>query len=651
MGKRYIAFDFETFLIGTEYPEPHGYQGLAPIPVCMSCQELIKGSRPEIMIDPWMMSQRVKMWLTKPEVVLIGQNVAFDLLVAVEHLDISYDLVFQKYHQGGIRDTMVRELLLALANGEAVRNPAKRYSMEALVKQYLGKDISADKGEDAWRMRYSELYGVPLADWPDEAVDYPLADARQTLQIFVKQHAHRALFESNELAQTRAAFDLHLVSFNSPRVDPDEIERFEAVHAVEVEKAQAPMIKAGLLVWNKNRHAKDYGKDDPRRGGWSMDTKKYKRAIEADYKRQGREVPLTDTGSVSTAAETLLGCRNGILRAYGEAATDIKLVDAFVPMLRRAAASPTRRVLPRYSVILKTGRTSCSAPNLQQSPKAPGARECFIPPEGSIFVAIDFNSMEMYCLGQTAKTLYGSTALLEALNGGQDPHLLVVQELSGMSYDDLSKGKKAKDPKVERYRALGKIANFGFGGGMGADTTYSNMSQAERDLFAELFPDEPATQVIKRLIRDWKHTWELVPMFEKAGRLCQGGNRPTWICPTTGRQKALNTYCQFCNAHFQPIAADAMKEAMARITESCYIEGRYLHKHGVRLEIEIHDEFVLSGKPETVEQWVPYVQQLMKEGAEMYLPDCSIGTEAEICPERWSKKGMSLEEYVEMRDE
>jgi len=425
-------------------------------------------------------------------------------------------------------------------------------------------------------MRYAELHGVPLKDWPQEAIDYPLADARHTLQVFAHQQKAKHLFQSNELPQTRAAWDLHLISLHSPRVDPEQVDIFEAGHKEQVEIAQAPFIKKGLLKWNKNRNAKHYAKDDPRRGGWSMDTKLLKKAVQADYTRQGLVVPGTPGGDISTSGDTLKGCSNKILQAYGEAATDIKMVDAFVPMLKRACENEGRRVSPRYTVILKTGRTSCSGPNLQQMPKAPGSRECFLPEDGQVFVSIDFNSMEMYCLGQTVSQLYGTTKLLDTLNSGLDPHLIVCEDISGMTYEQLDAGKKAEDETVKNYRALGKIMNFGFGGGMGAGTCYGNMEPYERATLAVLYPDQNPIRV------------------SRSGR--------------------LNLY-------------------------------------GVKIAIEIHDEFVFSGPVRGLDKWVPRAQQLMKEGAETVLPLCNIQTEAEVCGERWRKKGLSVEEYLEKLDE
>ena len=921
MSKQLVSFDLETHLIGTSYPQPIGYQGSDPLPVCMSYK--IGKSEPCITNND--IAGRVGEWLEDDKVVLVNQTIAFDFMCCVKHYGIPIELVFDKYNKGLVRDVQIREQLIALATGEAVRNPGKKYNLAAHVDKYLGKDISATKGEDAWRMKYDTLYQVPIEDWPQEAIDYPLDDVRHAMQVFAHQHKQRELFQSNELAQTRAALDLHIITLNSPRVDPEQVEIFKEAHIHQVEAARAPLIKAGIMKWNKNRYTK-FDKDDERRGGWSMDTKKLDKALTKDYERQGLTVPLTETGKVSKTAETILRCQNKHLKTYGAAAADIKLMDGFLPGLEVAAESVTRRVAPRYTTILKTGRTSCcvkhdtqvltkelgnvdiskvqvghhvwthkerwrpvthtwvhpeqemitlgttnsqkitctighrfatignqwitageleyeckqimgkrpeerrrsqtalqtkrstfksstdskpfeydraqcqsysqgtlhprgekdverreivevkdreaqpyerqdgespsqsrwglrrwlrlfnkgkrrktpvctsnsngrgirtkriagefthspyqrrqegqpigqsgfvhyswtpqntfstregfqgcyiektdtsglhevydiavdedcsyyaegvfnhnSKPNLQNPPRAPGVRECFIPEKGHVFVSIDFSSMEMYCLAQTASMLYGTTKLLDTLNANLDPHLSVVEDIAGMSYDELDAGKKSGDDLVKKYRALGKIMNFGFGGGMMGATATSNLEDYEYLTVQELFPGENVVRVMDRLSGQWKQGWELTPMFEKASRLCRGGNKPTWTCPITGRIKALNTYCQYCNMHFQPIGADALKEALRRVTESCYSKDGFLYQHGVKLAVEIHDEFLMSGPEKTLAQWVPHVQYQMEYGAMKLLPDCKIKTESGICGERWRKKDIELDDYL-----
>lgn len=640
MGKRVIAADFETALINHVY-EDIGHTGLAPPPVCLSYQEvgkeacLVAGEDMLIFND----------WVLDDNVILIFQNGPVDLLVAVKHLGLPIEKVFQKYNKGLIKDTQIRETLLCLANGEAVRNPGKRYDLGSMVLKYLDKDISSTKSGDVWRLKYYDLLNIPLEDWPQEAIDYPLDDASHTLKVFAHQHKHKALFQANELKQTRAAWDLHLISAKSPKVNKENVEAFIAAQEKVLDAACAPLIAKGILKPNPNKH-KAFPKGDERRFGYSMDTKIMKQLVQSDYTRQGKVVPATEGGDISIAGEVLLGCKNKILRNYGEAAFEKKMMESFAPAVRKALESPTQSVSPRYGVIKKTGRTGCTKPNMQNVSKAPGARECYEAPEGKVFVSIDYSSMEVFTLAQTMYNLYGIRDLLDVVNDN-DPHLIIAAKTMGISREEAEALKAAKDPLFTKYRNFGKVQNFGYGGGMGAGTTLGTMDQPMIELLQELYPGQNLVTVVKDSIADWKRQWNLVNHFNKMGRLCQDGKKPTYTCPTTGRIKALNSYCQLCNMHFQPLAADALKEALKLIQESCWIEGRFLNYHGVELQIEIHDEVVMAGPPETLDKWVPLVQAMMVEGAQKVLPDCKIKTEAGVCGKFWSKQELSVEEYME----
>lgn len=930
--KQLVSFDFETHLSHTWYPDPVGYQGVSPLPVCMSW--MVNGEEPQITVDPLVMTQLLLKWLEDDNTVLVNQTISFDFLVAIKHLkQITYDLVLTKYDKGLVRDTGVREKMLAYATGEAVTNPGKKYSLADHVLKYLKKDISADKGADAWRLRYSELYGVPLEEWPEDAVRYPLDDARHALQVFAHQQKHINYFKSNELAQTRAAMDLHIVSTNMPRVDPEKIEAFREAHMHIVEKARAPLIKAGLMRWNENRYDK-YLKGDSRRAGWSMINAQLHKAIREDYRRQGVPVPMTDPsdrykqGQVKTDAETLKGCQNRHLREYGDAAKDIKLMDGFLPGLEQAAARPDRRSTTWYNSLVRTGRTSCvkgdtpvltledgwiaiddiesnkhhvwthrkrwrrvtatykhpekmmwdltlvsghslvctlnhrvltaekkwievkelideyfknlvigsekcrgsyqalqtegshidtssnsqsvrnegrqcpargqrtflcaraeavekcsigksqsrhkkphvwrqkqrspllcrglrhrlrlsesmerwqeadgpqgdhgrssrikrtasespytphqrrqerqsfgqsssvhtsrspgdtrqrepcqsgnclqeakvsgvfrvhditvdedesyyaggvfnhnsSKINIQNPPRAPGVRECFRAEDGHVLVNIDYDSQEMFCLAQTVYTLFGVRELLDALNARKDPHIMVCENITGKSYKELIELKQKGDETTLMYRALGKILNFGQAGGMGAPTSVSNMTKEERKVLDTLYPGELHVNVMRRLGKMWRERWNLQPFFNHVGNKTRGGTRPTYQCLITGRIKALNSYCQMCNMHFQPIGSDITKLALQHVVDSCYREGGKLKEYGVLPCMMIHDEVVYSGPPETLSEWVPLAQGYMERAGSEILKDCVMKTGAEVCGTHWSKKGVSVEEYSE----
>lgn len=215
------SIDFETHLIGPG--------AIAPRPVCMSLARRVEG---QVQVD--LISNGDKDWEGAIEGVfddalnggieVVGQNIAqFDLPVVVVHLPRLMTKVWALFVKGLVRDTKVREKFLALALHGYVDTyflpdgsiKAASYSLETLVRRYLGEDRSADKGhgdarDDVWRLHYDTLDGVPAAKFPPEAVKYAKQDAVDTLLVCEAQdkRAFEAFTAKNTLGPDKKPFDV-----------------------------------------------------------------------------------------------------------------------------------------------------------------------------------------------------------------------------------------------------------------------------------------------------------------------------------------------------------------------------------------------------------------------------------------------------------
>ena len=395
---KYISIDAETFLAGKDYPEPYGFQGQAPLNVCWAyAQEARSG----LFHAQFAYDTCRDLWLKalRSQLTIVGQNIAFDMGVAMKHLDIPLGWVLDKYNRGQVRDTMVREVLLQTASGEMAVAGKKgiKTDLATLTLKYLDKDVSADKGPDAWRMRYAELYDVPIADWETEAREYPIQDVEDTLAIFHKQGEDT--ISPDEINQTRSAFDLQLISLWSPNVNGDNAEMFLMDHEHELAKAKFNMQVKGIL-----------------RENGTLDKKKLQRYVELDYESQGIPCPRTEhktNPQIQVSKDALLGCKTPLLREWGEAQQSKKIMESFAPSLRKASG---RQIQTRYNVLVSTGRTSSfGEANMQQQSKATGHRECFEPVDinNNVLVNMDFDSFELFGLAQTC-LLYTSPSPRDA---------------------------------------------------------------------------------------------------------------------------------------------------------------------------------------------------------------------------------------------
>ena len=129
-----------------------------------------------------------------------------------------------------------------------------------------------------------------------------------------------------------------------------------------------------------------------------------------------------------------------------------KLRTTYVRHLRDAGGV----VHPRYTLLVRTGRTSCSRPNIQNQPRAGGIRECFIPTPGYVFISCDYSMLELCTLAQITYTRFGRSAMRELINQGVDLHRRVAAQILGKPESDVTKG--------ERQKA--KAVGFGLPGGM-----------------------------------------------------------------------------------------------------------------------------------------------------------------------------------------
>ncbi|MEO2047334.1 MAG: DNA polymerase [Pirellulales bacterium] len=129
-----------------------------------------------------------------------------------------------------------------------------------------------------------------------------------------------------------------------------------------------------------------------------------------------------------------------------------------------------KRVHPRYCVVVRTGRTSCSSPNIQLMPKAGTFREMFVPRQGHAFLIIDYNALELRTLAKVCLDSFGYSVLGETIQAGRDPYCYTASLLSGLGYEQFMELKDTDLAKFKQNRQAAKAVNFGVPGGLSSDT-------------------------------------------------------------------------------------------------------------------------------------------------------------------------------------
>lgn len=678
-----IAFDTETWLI---------LRGrLAPRMVCGSFYESGEGAALLLRDDGLTLLEE----LLDRDVHIVIQNAAFDMAVAANERPRLLKKIVKAYDEGRIRCTKTRERLIAIARGELKDDdhPGKKvsFALDALVKKRFNVDISGDKKDpNAWRLRYHELDGVPLDQWPAEAVRYAKDDAVWHMKVFEDQARECGLADDiegyfpNEREQTRRAFALHLMGMWGPRTDPkavqaladrisasvDEARKVLAMPAAQAHTLMRNVLYGRLLVLETAQKDYQFAKvlTDAFEGvevDWSepsglaaepiirltevrdrttkqirideTENQKVLRAlVEHAYGVLGRAPPRTPPserhkdGQVQFSGEVLEATRDPRLLLKAHIGNDEKIKSVWLDTLWEGTTVP---ITARWESPLATGRTSCAQPPLQQPMRKGGVRECFVPRPGFWYLATDYSFIEMVCWAQVCIDLFGWSTLAEAIREGKDPHCLLAVDLievfehRTVTYDEVVAARKTW---AKDPRQRGKVGNFGFMGGLGA-AKFVAYAKGQGVHISE----DDATKIKAA----WRRRWpENQNYFAYISGLQAAGSETFQI--TQLRSGRVRGGCDFksgANTYFQGLAADGAEEAHWRILKECYLqEGEPLF--GCRPVLFLHDEFVLEvpADPDLAHAANLRLAQHMIEGMQKFVPDVPVRVEPSLM-DRWYK--------------
>jgi DNA polymerase-1 len=617
--------------------------------------------------------------------VLTAQNQTFDWGVVCNKVPELLPAVTALLEQGKLACTMVREMLICIAEDNFVfdqrcRKPT-RFNLAYLVNTYFRVDISSGKkakaGEpEPWRLRYHELDGVPLNEWPEKALDYALEDAVWARLVYLEQAKPQVLAAGpyvlpsgavvNEVEQTCAAWALHLMACHGVYTDEPMVDKFEEVVRAQAAQANDAAREAGFWKINKCKTCEGTGVVDaaacPICNGHShkqcVSNGTYKStATHTPGKNMARlkalvtagyfgHPPMTDKGAVKTDADTLLGSGHPLLIKYAEGAQAQKLLNTYLPILRMGVHSP---ITSSPNVLVRSGRTSWRNPNFQNPPQKGGFRNCFIPRPGKVFASIDYSALEMVTLAQVCLHFFGHSKMAEAIREGKDLHTMFAGHMlaaEGMRkpYEEWMVIKEDHDHPlhslIKERRQQAKAANFGFPGGLGvqafveyakgygADLTFNKASDL-KDLWMSMWPEMSKKTGYFRMLSD-------------ASKSLTG--RFTVKQLYSNRLRGGCSYTSGANTHFQGLAADGAKAAMWALYKACYLgelpafmEEEVCHLTGVRMWAFIHDEFLFEGDENTAHLWAPQASRIMVWAMNKYTPDVPNAAPPALM-RRWLKK-------------
>jgi DNA polymerase I-like protein with 3'-5' exonuclease and polymerase domains len=317
----------------------------------------------------------------------------------------------------------------------------------------------------------------------------------------------------------------------------------------------------------------------------------------------GARWPRTESGTELSTAERHLKRLAAIPAAHPllKLARLDKLISAFGTRLLTMVSPATGRLHAHFMIAgAKSGRFTCSKPNLQQLPasKAPGFKRVIVRAPGYQLIGADWNQIEMRAAGWLAR----EPALYDLFDQGLDLHRETAATIARISRDEVSK----------ELRQRAKCISFGVTYGMQAPS----LVEYAYDSFDVVMTQLEAQRALDRIalafprLHQWKHQHYL--LCQRRGYVEIGCGRVVKAEWEAG--KSL-WFALCCNLPIQGICADAMMRAI-QLTNRRLREARL----NAFLVATVHDELLIEAHESDVKATAEILQGAMTDAFQMTFP-------------------------------
>lgn len=699
-----VALDSETHLMQTGC--------VIPKPVCF--QFATRDDDEEVDVEVILASDPralgiLEGCLADPEIHLTGANTAYDMAVAMVYWPHLTTAIFDAYEAGRIHDVQLMDKLLIISStGDlefyTLPDGSKGklgFAQDDLERRWLGVDRGEEKkGEDAWRLRYGELEGVPVDEWPAEALRYAREDPVGALLLH-----ERIVLEANdegwrsiktEAFQAAASFALFLGTAWGMEVDPERVERLaEKLDELIGPEMMKPLYEAGLLTpLEPSRPHQRKKKDgsiliikDKETGLPKMTKEKPEKRNDGAIREYivnacthyGIQVKYTDPsdkhpkGQVKKDADTLRVIADHgdpLMKLLADREEIVKLRSSFLPVLRNEVGV----VHFGFNALVTSGRTSSfgsdayASTNGQNLPRVDGdlsIRECHVPRPGMLFCSTDYSALELCSVGQVTHWLFPDQSMhRKRINDGYDLHAYLGSRLAATMDPDFMKVVAERGLDAEQayqaflqwkgheeeelaklfkhFRRFAKPTGLGYPGGLGPDT-FIEFARATYGVIV----DKPTAELLRNV---WFKTYpEMRRYFDWINGQADPHNVGRYAYKTPmGMYRAGCKFTEAANGMaMQSPSAEGAKIAVFQLTRECYDPSRDSILFGCHMPNFVHDETIVElPDDERAHERAMRIADVMVESMQMIMPDVAIKAEPALM-RRWYKQAEPV--YVDGR--
>ena len=629
------------------------------------------------------------------EIHFVFHNVAFDFAVMDRYLVLSKEIetrsvLWEAVDSDRLHDTMLLAVLISLVKRDSDLTPGLKDACE----EHLGFVLEKEK----YRHRFNE---ITESSWMEADVgffQYAVADAIATWFLFaiLTHKANKICHEYGvsathgfltEAIQVKAAIALDRITRNGMTIDLDRLMRLRKELDCDISKLVEEIHTTASDVWHGGTVTKSIALND-NTGLPRVNQKALRSHLIEIADRSGIEVPRTPKGDVTLSTKTFWNQHRDL----------DPLVDLYCEYNERTKQRTFfdglahSRIHPRYHTIKRTGRTSCSNPNIQQLPARSPIREAIVASPGNALFIIDYNCLELRTLAAECYRLYGHSRLREVLIEGRDPH-----SYTAAMFDNISPDEFDKHPDRKQLRQHAKVFNFGIPGGFsskslvgfaklsyGVEISVDEADHFIRKLTHEVYPElgiylseDLKSALAVKLRADqleieamWPKPYH-IPMLKKIfqGNTCRADGTPYKQATVDQMWQQLHSLCRnpdlihhiesrntAVDSPLRHLLETSVSTATGRIrgsvrftqskntpfqglaADGCKQALWNLTKAGYRVIAFIHDEFVIE-LPESdhYTDVAVDINRICCESMELFVPGIPVTCEYAVS-RRWNKK-------------
>ncbi len=505
--------------------------------------------------------------LENKDIVKIGQNIKFDILVLKNYgIEVG----------GKLFDTMLAHYLI---------DPDTRHGMDILAENYLGykpvsiTELIGKKGKGQGNMRDIAI---------EEIAEYAGEDADITLQlkhIFEPELQKLGLVKLFHEVENPLVKVLSNMEREGVKIDVKALNDFSVLLGTDIGVIEKKIHEAAGVNFNIA---------SPKQMGDVLFEK-----LKLDPKAK-----KTKTGQYATGEEILskLAFEHEIIRDILEYREMQKLKSTYVDALPTLIYPIDGRIHTSYNqAVAATGRLSSTNPNLQNIPirseKGKEIRKAFVPRnEDYLILSADYSQIELRIIASFSK----DESMMEAFKSGVDIHAATAAKVFKVDLADVTSDMRRK----------AKMVNFGIIYGISAFGLSQRLD----------IPRKEAAEIIEAYFTEFsikKYMDEAINEARERGYVETILGRRRYLRDINSANQTIRGYAErnAINAPIQGSAADIIKVAMININD--WMQSENLKS---KMILQVHDELVFDAHKSEIEYIRPKIEAFMKNALPLLVP-------------------------------